>query len=362
MSLESLKKPNKERTIAALKGEIPDRVPHFEVAIEEDVVQAILGKDAGSTLAAARGASDKTFVAPPMDPNDYLNILEFNGQDIIGFEALWVPFKYKDDKGDMHIVNDGRIKDFEALEKIILPDWELDFAPRKEYFKIYNDAIKNRKGCNAGTFILTGAMFQTCYQFLVGFEDFFAMAYTEVEFIEHMMDLCLDYYMKVVEIALESGISFLFLGDDIAFGSGVFMKPAKFKEMWLPRYKKLVKLAQDAGVPVMFHSCGNISEIFDDVIMELGVQAINPIEPYSMNIYDVKKKYGDKITISGNIDIAGPLAFGTPEDVKKDVREHLEKLMPGGRYICSSNHSIMNDIKLENYQAMIDTILEYGKY
>ncbi|MEG2188987.1 MAG: uroporphyrinogen decarboxylase family protein, partial [Christensenella sp.] len=88
----------------------------------------------------------------------------------------------------------------------------------------------------------------------------------------------------------------------------------------------------------------------------------NPIETYSMNIFDIKKKYGDKITISGNIDIAGPLSMGTPDEVKAEVRDHLERLMPGGRYICSSNHSIMNDVKVENYKAMIDTIIEYGQY
>jgi hypothetical protein len=69
---ESIKKPNKERIVAALRGQIPDRVPHFEVAIEDKVCKAILGRDVGSTLAASRGASDETFVTPPMDPKDYI--------------------------------------------------------------------------------------------------------------------------------------------------------------------------------------------------------------------------------------------------------------------------------------------------
>ena len=112
----------------------------------------------------------------------------------------------------------------------------------------------------------------------------------------------------------------------------------------------------------MFHSCGNVTNIFEDVIMQLGVDCINPIEPYSNNIYDIKKKYGDKITISGNIDIAGPLAFGTPEEVDAEVKEHLEKLMGGGRYILSTNHSIMNDIPYENYKAMIEANYKYGVY
>ena len=361
MSIESLRKPDKERTVAAMRGQTTDRAPHYEIAIEEKVVEKLLGRDAGSTLAASRGSSDKTFVTPPMDPDDYLDIIEWNGMDVIGFEALWVPFKYKDDKGELHIVNDGRIKSFEDLEKIIMPDFENDFEPRRRYFKIYNDAIK-RRGSGAGTFILTGAMFQACYQFLVGFGDFFERTYTDRPFIEHILDLALDYYMKVVEIALESDISFLYLGDDVAYKSGLFMRKDMFLELWLPRYKKLMKLARQTDLPVMFHSCGKIDSIFEDAILELGFDAINPIEPYCMNIFDVKEKYGDKITISGNIDIAGPLAFGAPDDVRKDVRMHLERLMPGGRYICSTNHSVMNDIPLENYAAMVDTILEYGQY
>jgi uroporphyrinogen decarboxylase len=362
MSLSDLKKPDKERIVAALRGEDTDRVPHFEVAIEELVVQDILGRDAGSTLAASRGSSDKTFVAPPMDPHDYLDILEFNGQDVIGFEALWVPFKYRDDKGELHIVNDGRIKSFDDLENVVLPDWERDFAPRRQYFSIYNEAIASRSDCNAGTFILTGAIFQSCYQFLVGFEDFFMATYTDREFIEHMLDLSLEYYMKVVEIAIESDLSFLFLGDDIAFKQGLFMKRDMLLDLWLPRYKKLVALARQSDIPIMFHSCGKIDELFDSAIMELGFDGINPIEPYSMDIYEIKQKYGDKVTISGNIDIAGPLAFGSPKEVVKDVREHLERLKPGGRYICSTNHSVMNDIPVDNYKAMIDTIMEYGRY
>jgi len=357
--MTSLQRPNKERIIASLRGQSVDRVPHFEVAIEDKVCEAILGRNVGSTLAASRGASTETFVTPPMDPKDYIEIVNFNGQDVIGFEALWAPFKYKDEKGDLQIVNDGRIKSFEDLEKIVLPDWKRDFAPRKEYFDIYNKAVE---GTDIGTFILTGTFFTTCYNFLVGFEDFFEMFYTEREFIEHLCDLCMDYYLKVVEIAIDSGVSFLYLGDDIAFRSGSFVNPEHLKSVWFPRFKKMVDMAREADVPVLFHSCGNLTDIFDDIVMELGVDGVNPIEPYSMDIFEIKRKYGDRITINGNIDVAGPLVFGTPDDVRKDVRMHLEKLMQGGRYICSTNHSIMNDVPYENYKAMIETIQEYGVY
>lgn len=359
MNMDKLRKPDKERIRAALVGKYTDRVPHFEVAIEDKVVEAILGRNVGSTLAASRGASDDTFFAPPMDPHDYIEIVNYTGQDVIGFESLWTPVKYKDERGNLHIVNDGRIKNFEDLEKAILPNWELDLAPRKKYFDMYKKATE---GTGVGMFYLTGAIFQSSYQFLGGFNDFFINVYTNREFAERLLDICVDFYLHAIDIALDAGITFLFLGDDIAFKQGTFLEPGLFKELWLPRMQKLVKPAKEAGVPVMFHSCGNLTNIFEDIIMELGVDCINPIEPYSMDIYDIKKKYGDKITISGNIDIAGPLAFGTPEQVDVEVREHLEKLMGGARYILSTNHSIMNDIPLKNYDAMLAAMYKYGVY
>jgi uroporphyrinogen decarboxylase len=112
----------------------------------------------------------------------------------------------------------------------------------------------------------------------------------------------------------------------------------------------------------MFHSCGNVTDIMDNIIMEMGIDVLNPIEPYSMDIFEVKKNYGDKLTLSGNIDIAGPLAFGTPEEASEEVRTKMEALKPGGRYILSTNHSIMDDIPPENYRAMIETGLETGVY
>jgi len=294
-----------------------------------------------------------------MAPSDYRAVLEFTGMDFGYVEAMWTPLRYADHKGDLHLITDGRIKTLDDLENVIMPDYSMDVAPRLEAFRAYK---KEFEGTGIGISVALGAPFQCCYYFLCGFENFLTALYTDVEYAEKMLDICFDYYTMMLEIFLEEGMDILIAGDDIAYKQGLFVKPEIMEEIWLPRYQKFIGLAKSAGLPVLFHCCGKVGNIFDNIILKLGVDAIDPIEPYSNDIYDVKERYGDQITISGNIDIAGPLAFGTPDEARADVVRHLERLMPGGRYICGSSHSITNDIPFENYCAMLDAINTVGIY
>lgn len=359
MSIESLRKPDIQRLLAAFKGEIPDRVPWFEIVVEDKLVKEILGRDVGSTLAGSRGHIDTNYFAPPMNPYDYIEIANFMGQDAIGFEAMFTPFKYLDEHGKMHMIDDGRINSWEDYDKAIKYDWEMDLKPRYEYMKMYQKAVE---GTGIGTFVLTGCLLQYCYNFICDFSEFFVMCYTQRDLVERLLDDCVEYCLKIVEMAIDCGISFLYLGDDVAYKAGTFMNPELFKELWFPRIKKLIAPAKQAGIPVMFHSCGNLQEIMDSVIMEMNIDCLNPIEPYSNDIYAYKEKYGKKLTLSGNVDVAGPLAFGTPEEARADIIEHIERLKQGGRYVFASSHSIMNDIPWENFLVMKEEILTRGAY
>ncbi len=356
---ENLKKPNKERLLTVMRGGTADRVPNYEILLEARNVKALLGRDAGTTMAASRGSSDNALFSPPLAPEAYAEICRQTGMDAMTLEALWTPLKQKDEQGNLHIINDGRINDWPDLEKALLPDEEHDFKPRRE---VLRDYVRVARQNNLGVVWCTGAFFQCSYFFLCDFNEFLVKFYTDRKFVETLFDLCTDYYVRMAEIAVEEGVDVLFLADDIAFKSGTFVEPESFKELWMPRAKRIIKVGKDAGLPVMFHSCGNLTGVMDSIVMELGLDVLNPIEPYSMDIYDIKKRYGDRLTLSGNIDIAGPLAFGTPEQVREEVREHMERLKPGGRYILSTNHSVMDDIPPENYRAMLDAGLEFGRY
>jgi 5-methyltetrahydrofolate--homocysteine methyltransferase len=86
------------------------------------------------------------------------------------------------------------------------------------------------------------------------------------------------------------------------------------------------------------------------------------MDPYGVDYREIKKKFGDRICLSGNIDIEFPLAHGTPQDVEKDVKAHMDALKPGGGYVCGSSHSIVNYVPHENVLAMINAIHRFGVY
>ena len=94
----------------------------------------------------------------------------------------------------------------------------------------------------------------------------------------------------------------------------------------------------------------------------MGVNALHPLEPLAMDIEQVKGEYGNKLALLGNIDLGAVLAHGTPQEVIEDTKAHIQKLAPGGGYCLGSSNSVTRDVPIENYRAMIETVMIYGKY
>ena len=140
------------------------------------------------------------------------------------------------------------------------------------------------------------------------------------------------------------------------------MSPRHFKEIIYPVMKRVYKSWHSYGLPIIKHCDGNIYPIMD-LLIDTDIDCLHPIDPTAgMNLAKVKKEYGDKICIMGNVNCAGNLVFGTKEDVIEEVKHCIDVAAPGGGYILSSSNSIHRSIKPENYIAMINTVKKYGKY
>ncbi len=116
-------------------------------------------------------------------------------------------------------------------------------------------------------------------------------------------------------------------------------------------------------MPYIKHLDGNTNRLLDLLVYEVGIDAHHPIEPSAgMDIFALKKQYGDRITLMGNLDCGELLTHGTVEDVAAQARALVRGLAAGGGYIFSSSNSIHDGVKLENLYAMLDTVKKYGRY
>lgn len=150
--------------------------------------------------------------------------------------------------------------------------------------------------------------------------------------------------------------------DDIADNRGLMVMKEFFNEIWYPRIKTIVQAVRThIKAPIQFHCCGNLHDVLP-YLVELGVDAVTPVQANCNDIYAIKRAVGDKLCISGNMAIDGVLAFGTPQEVKEDTKAHIDGLAYDGGYICASSHSICDAIPPDNYFAMIETAQTYGVY
>ena len=353
-------RPNVERLIAAIRGEPTDRVPNFEVLIEDRHVERLLGRWAGNTLSVggdpAKG-SDAADGARPMAPADYLELCRIIGQDAIVLESLWTPIKRRRPDGTVALWNDRSFKRREDLRRVVWPD-RSDVEAKLRYVREY---VAAARGTGIGVILLCGCIFQTLYEFVIGLGDCMVMTIEEPGLLEELMARSADYFAELVRGAIGEGVDIVFLADDFAYNKGLFVEPKRFARLWRPHFERIIDPARSAGKPIMFHSDGRIDDAVE-MLLDMGIHCLNPMDPSGVDYREYKRRYGRRVTLSGNVDIAWPLVQGTPEDVERDVKEHADVLKPGGRWIAGSSHSIVNYIPHENFVTMINAIHKYGKY
>ncbi len=362
MKIESfVGEANKERLIACIRGEATDRVPNFEILIEDQHVEKLLGRYAGNTLGVggdpAKGSTAAETTLRPMYPKDYIELCRIIGQDAIALEAFWTPLKHQRPDGTVGAITDRSIKTRADMEQIIWPTEE-DMEERLQYVREYVDAAR---GTGIGVSFSGFCIFQTLYEFVVGMHDCMVMIYEDRDMFDELMSRSADYCAELITRAIAEGIDFLFAADDFAFKSGLFVRPEVFEEIWRPHFDRILAPARDAGLPILFHSDGKVDAAVE-MLLEMGVQCVTPMDPSGIDYQDFKKRYGSRVTLHGNIDLTWPLSTGTPEDVEKEVLEHMSVLKPGGRWIAGSSHSIVNFIPHDNFITMINAIHKYGVY
>ncbi len=360
MSAQSILQPDLNRLLATLRGEPADRVPNFEILIEDQHVEKLLGRKAGNTLGVggdpAKGSAAAENVRP-MYPKDYIDLCRKIGQDAIALADFWTPIKQRMPDGSIALLNDKSLKGPADMDRVVWPD-DSDVEKTVAYVREY---VQAAKGTGIGVVFCGCCIWQSLYEFVIGLHDCMILMIEEPDFFDQLMARSADYYAKVVRGAVAAGIDIFYPADDFAYNKGLFVEPRQFEAMWRPHYDRILAPAREANIPMWFHSDGKIDQAVD-MLLGMGINCISPMDPSGIDYRDYKKRYGHRVTLHGNIDVTWPLVQGTPDDVRRDVKAHMDALKPGGRWIAGSSHSIVNYIPHENFLAMIAAIHEYGTY
>jgi uroporphyrinogen decarboxylase len=153
----------------------------------------------------------------------------------------------------------------------------------------------------------------------------------------------------------------IWYGDDLAYTEGLLAAPRTMRKLLFPWLEELASIAHDARMPFIMHTDGKLWDIMDDLVA-LGLDALHPIEPKAMDIGEVKRRYGRRRALFGNIDLGYTLTRGTPDEVRAEVRQRIRELAPGGGYAVGSSNSITRYVPMANYDALRNATLQYGRY
>ncbi len=154
-------------------------------------------------------------------------------------------------------------------------------------------------------------------------------------------------------------VSAVVLYDDMGFRTSTFIAPHDLRNYVLPWTKACAEVTHAQGLPFILHACGNLEKIMDDLIEDVGVDAKHSYEDNILPMAEVKAKYGKRIGILGGVDMH-ILAAGTEEMVRAATQQAIQACAPGGGYAFGSGNTIANYVPLNSYFAMLDEAKKVG--
>jgi uroporphyrinogen decarboxylase len=196
-----------------------------------------------------------------------------------------------------------------------------------------------------------------------GLEELLTDMLTQPELAECLFDRLAALRTAQVRAYVRAGCDILMLGDDVSAQTGMIMSPAAWRRFLKPRMAGIIASARSIvpDLPVFYHTDGDCRAIIEELI-EIGVTILNPVQPECMDPAEMKQRHGNRLAFWGTIGIQGTLPFGTPAEVRREVKERIRTVGPNGGFLIGPSHMIEPEVPWENLVALYDAIDEYGEY
>jgi len=324
---------SRERVLAVLNRKIPDSVPHalYDVAIDiyNDSTIELFREKTGKHPRDCFRHDIRGISMRPQVPEQKLKILQ------------------------------PELPDINDIESILPP---IITAPRRSLEDVKREVDKLHDAEYAVMAIGQVSDFETPFS-IRGREQFYLDLGYNDEWLKVFLDKITDAAIADAVTAITAGADIFGIGDDLGSQRALLISPDQWRELFKPRLKRIVDAVHNTNCHAKFflHSDGNIESIIPDLI-EIGVDILNPIQPEVMDPSEVKRKYGDKLIFFGAISVQHTLPFGSPDDVRNEVKLRMQTIGKEGGYIMTPSHIINADIPWENIEAYFDAANEYGIY
>ena len=347
---------SRDRVKAALNHQETNRVPVGEIGggYVEEFVQAIIG-DAYRTDADAYFHNHKLLRETLKADIIGVRALSPVTDELVGTHPEWGTPVYRNFWGSQ--VTNPPDSTQQLVKPIAETPEELDQWEPPDWMQFSGEAIARWKN-ETDFFVLatTNAGFDLGYE-LLGFETFMMWTLLEPRVMRGYYEKLIETNIGFAKIAAAAGADAVLIADDLAFNSGPFTDPAYLRKDYFPLLKKQVTAIHDLGLPAILHSDGDLHMLMED-LLDCGIDGLQSCDPNAnMDIPELKKEYGDRLTFMGNIDI-NLLAQGSPDEVGRIARELIRDSRQNGGFILSASNVITKYCRPENVLAMYQAVTE----
>lgn len=273
-------------------------------------------------------------------------------------------------------------KDWEKIKEHLVPDrdrvdWEGKWIrgsaedDRGEDSILETDRVECRRGLKGCRKAREDGVFVT-YSAAVGYDKIqsyvatdrllIAIA-TEPEWVRDMYETDANLAIEMFMIMKEGGFLFdgVWLSCDLGYKNGLLFSPHHFEEQLRPTFQRLFNYFRGLGLPVILHSCGCVRDLIPHFI-EDGLTCLQPLEVKAgMDLLELKDKFGNRLAFMGGIDVRA-MADSDPTVIEKEIRIKIPKAKKGGGYIYHSDHSVPDNVSLEQYHRVLGLVEKYGAY
>ena len=240
--------------------------------------------------------------------------------------------------------------DFPTIETIANPHLE---ETAKKMLHDYPDSFALLE---LGMDSRVGGLWESCWM-MRGFENAMMDCVAEVDFFEELLDRLMDLFLAQVDLCKNIPADGFFLFDDWGDQRGVMIGPERWRKFFKPRYARIYEEIHAQGKYIISHCCGSPADLMPDII-EIGLDVLESVQPEAkgMNPYNLKKKWGEKISFWGGLGSQSTIPWGTPAEIHAEVRKLRREMGKGGGYVLAPAKALQPETTIENAIAVLDAL------